>query len=170
MTAAFTSPFTAELPPLAQFARDLERPDVIEWLRSGLIGDGAPIEGPFGTQKLLYADYVASGRALEVVERFVMTQILPFYANSHTEASYCGGRMTRMRREARAQIARLTGATADHAVIFGGSGATTWINRLVHLYGVPEAVARGGRVVVLIGPYEHHSNILPWREVRGGGD
>lgn len=150
--------------PLVRFAQSLQHRDILEELRHGLIGDGAPVPGPFGANPLIYADYVASGRALEQVERFVMTEILPFYANSHTEASHCGSVMTRMRREARTTIARLTGADDRHAVIFCGSGATTGINRLVHLFAVPEVLARGERVCVLIGPYEHHSNILPWRE------
>jgi selenocysteine lyase/cysteine desulfurase len=34
----------------------------------------------------------------------------------------------------------------------------------VHLFGVREAIAAGRKVRVIIGPYEHHSNILPWRE------
>lgn len=154
----------AEANALDRFAGQLDRPDLLQWLRGGLIGEGMPVPGPFGDHPLLYADYVASGRALEQVERFVMTEVLPWYANSHTEASFCGATMTQMRRAARATIARLTGADDNFAVIFAGSGATAGINRLVHLFGVPEVLASGGRVVVFIGPYEHHSNILPWRE------
>ena len=150
--------------PLAGFAAQLDRPDLLDWLRGGLIGEGVPVPGPFGAHPLIYADYVASGRALEQVERFVMTEVLPYYANSHTEASFCGAAMTRMRRAARASIARMTGTDDTHAVIFAGSGATAGINRLVHLLGVPQVLAGGGRAVVFIGPYEHHSNILPWRE------
>ncbi|SDW67971.1 aminotransferase class V-fold PLP-dependent enzyme [Roseicitreum antarcticum] len=151
--------------PLDRFARQLDRPDLVDWLRGGLIGEGMPVPGPFGTNPLIYADYVASGRALEQVERFVMTEVLPWYANSHTEASFCGATMTRMRRAARATIARMTGSDdSNHAVIFAGAGATAGINRLVHLFGLPDVVARGGRAVVFVGPYEHHSNILPWRE------
>lgn len=149
--------------PLVQFAMGLRRPDITGWLRDGLIGEGVPVPGPFGPHPLIYADYVASGRALRQVEQFVMTEVLPYYANSHTEASFCGARMTGLRRAARAAIARLTGADDTCAVIFAGSGATAGLNRLVHLLGVPEVVSRGGRAVVLIGPYEHHSNILPWR-------
>jgi len=111
---------------------------------------------------LVYADYVASGRALRQVEDFVAERVLPFYANSHTEASYCGSYITRLRAEARAAIARLVGAKEDDAVIFTGSGATAGLNRLVSLWGVNEA----DRPVVFIGPYEHHSNILPGRESR----
>ncbi len=147
-----------------EFAAQLATPDVIARLRDGVIGEGAEFDGPFGMQKLLYADYVASGRALRQVEGFVMERVLPFYANSHTEASFCGGMMTRMRREARAIIAAECGADDRFATVFAGAGATAGLNRLVHLLGVPEAVARGENPLVLLGPYEHHSNILPWRE------
>ncbi|WP_120631989.1 aminotransferase class V-fold PLP-dependent enzyme [Ruegeria sp. EL01] len=129
-------------------------------LRDGLIGENVLIPGLHGDVPLVYADYVASGRALRQVEDFVTTHVLPFYANSHTEASYCGSYMTRLRREARAEIARIVGAKEEDAVIFAGSGATAGLNRLVSLLGVEEA----DQPVVLIGPYEHHSNILPWRE------
>ncbi len=149
---------------LEDFAASLATPDIIAQLRDGVIGEGAEFDGPFGVQKLLYADYVASGRALRQVEGFVMERVLPFYANSHTEASYCGGMMTRMRREARSVIAAACGADDRFATVFAGAGATAGLNRLVHLLGVPEAVARGENPLVLIGPYEHHSNILPWRE------
>lgn len=131
-------------------------------LNRSVIGDGVMIPGLDGDVPLVYADYVASGRAMTPVEDYVTRQVLPFYANSHTEASYCGMQMTRLRREARSEIARLCGATAQDAVIFTGSGATAGLNRLVSLFGVNEAA----RPVVFIGPYEHHSNILPWRESR----
>ncbi|MBK2261266.1 aminotransferase class V-fold PLP-dependent enzyme [Francisella tularensis] len=128
-------------------------------LREGLIGSQAKVDGPFGLKDLVYADYVASGRALKQVEHFILEDVLPYYANSHTEASYCGGMMTRLRRAARAVIAECCDADHNHAVIFAGSGATAGINRLVNLLGVSKAVASGQRVCVIIGPYEHHSNI-----------
>ncbi|KQZ91843.1 aminotransferase class V-fold PLP-dependent enzyme [Agrobacterium tumefaciens] len=150
--------------PLSRFRDSLKRPDIFAALRDGLVGSHAKVTGPYGDKQLVYADYVASGRALHQIERFVLEDVLPYYANSHTEASYCGGFMTRMRREARALIGGFCGATEQHAVIFTGSGATSGINRLVKLLGVSEAVAAGKRARVIIGPYEHHSNILPWRE------
>lgn len=149
---------------LQQFRHELATGDAVSALREGLVGKGARIDGPFGSRDILYADYVASGRALMQIERFVLEEVLPYYANSHTEASYCGGFMTRLRREARAAIATCCGAGPEHAVIFAGSGATAGINRLVNLLGVADAVAAGRRVRIIIGPYEHHSNILPWRE------
>ncbi|MDH2326944.1 aminotransferase class V-fold PLP-dependent enzyme [Cereibacter sp. SYSU M97828] len=149
---------------ISDFRAGLDRRDILGHLRDGLIGEGIRFETPFGMQTLLYADYVASGRALRQVEGFVAEHVLPFYANSHTEASFCGMTMTRMREEARATIARLTGAGTDCHTVFTGSGATAGINRIVGLLRLAEDVRAGRKVVVLCGPYEHHSNILPWRE------
>lgn len=140
------------------FQDQIKGADICATVRAGLIGEGVMIDGPFGAKPLVYADYTASGRALRQVETFVTDHVLPFYANSHTEASFCGARMTQMRRAARAAIAQSCGAGPDHAVVFCGSGATAGINRLVALLGA----APGARVI--LGPYEHHSNLLPWRD------
>ncbi|MCX2723351.1 aminotransferase class V-fold PLP-dependent enzyme [Roseibium salinum] len=149
---------------LDHFKQNLEGPDLIARLRAGLIGEGISISGPFGERELIYADYVASGRALRQIEEFVLEEVLPVYANSHTEASFCGSAMTRMREAARAEIARICGADDTCATVFCGAGATAGINRLVHLLGVSGAAGRGENPLVILGPYEHHSDILPWRE------
>lgn len=137
------------------FRASLPAPDA---LHEGLIGNDAMIDGPFGTHRMIYADYVASGRAHRAIEGFVMEQVLPWYANSHTRSSHCGRIITGLRDQARAEILRCTQGGPEHAVVFTGSGATSGINRLVALMGA------GTGVTVLVGPYEHHSNILPWRE------
>jgi len=155
-----TSPATA----LETFKKALKGPDLIGRLRAGLIGDGMVIDGPFGPKKMIYADYVASGRALRQIEEFVMEEVLPVYANSHTEASFCGMTMTRMREAARTEISRICRAQESYVTVFCGSGATAGLNRLVHLLGVSGAAKRGENPLVILGPYEHHSDILPWRE------
>ena len=147
---------------LSQFRATVQAATHDGTLRDGLIGEGIMIPGLSGDVPLVYADYVASGRALSQVEDFVSRHVLPFYANSHTEASWCGAYTTRLREDARDEIARLVGAREDDAVIFAGSGATAGLNRLVSLLGIE----RVDQPVVFIGPYEHHSNILPWRESR----
>jgi len=148
----------------SRFSRSLERPDVIDHLRDGVIGEGLEIPGPDGPRPLIYADYVASGRALHQVEDAITAEVLPYYSNAHTEASHCGRVMNRMRAEARRIIAGACGADDRHAVIFTGSGATAGLTRLAPLLGVDRMVQTGQKPRVLIGPYEHHSNILPWRE------
>ena len=147
-----------------QFRAMIQTDNIIVDLANGLIGHHAIISGPLGNRPLLYADYVASGRALRQIEDFVLTELLPFYANSHTEASYVGGFMTNLRREARDILRAEVNASKDHAVIFTGSGATAGINQISHLICLKEMVSKMLMPVVLIGPYEHHSNILPWRE------
>lgn len=144
-----------------KFRASLGGPDGIA---AQLVGEGATIDGPFGPKPLVYADYVASGRALFPVERFILEDVLPYYANSHTEASFCGGFMTRLRNAARVVVAGSCGADERHAVVFSGSGATSGLNRLVNLFGLAAQAASGRRPCVILGPYEHHSNILPWRE------
>jgi len=153
----------------AQDAFDRFRDSIREALAAGplandVIGKGMIIDGPFGPQRMIYADYAASGRALMQVEHFILEHVLPVYANPHTQASYCGRSINALRRVARQEIARSCGADDGDAVIFTGSGATAGIQKLVRLFGANTPDASGRPPLVLHGPYEHHSNILPWRE------
>ncbi len=145
---------------LDEFRQSLNSPDPLATIRDGLIGDNVTFPGENGPVRMIYADYVASGRALRQVEDFIATQVLPFYANSHTEESHCGAFVTGLRNQARATIAALTNAADNCSVVFAGSGATAGLNRLVSVLGVRQVQ----RAVIFLGPYEHHSNILPWRE------
>lgn len=155
---------------LKSFVESLGPNRFVEKLRDDLIGAGVEIAGPTGMIRMLYADYAASGRALRSVEHFIQTEILPFYANAHTEASFCGAFVNRVRAEARAAIAAACNANDDYAVIFCGAGATAGLNRIVALLGVADDAqaacsdAALETPLVLVGPYEHHSNLLPWRE------
>lgn len=153
----------------AQTLFDAFRADIRARLAQGMlaqsiIGKGRLVDGPLGPQPLLYADYAASGRALREIEDFVLEHVLPVYANPHTQASYCGRSINALRRVARGEVAKFCGAGADDAVIFAGSGATAGLHKLVRLLGVDQCGPDGERALVLLGPYEHHSNLLPWRE------
>lgn len=141
-------------------------------VRAGLIGADEVVMGPYGAKPVVYADYTASGRALDFVEDAIRSHVLPKYANTHTESSGTGLQTTRFREDARQIIRRCVGATEDYAVVFCGSGSTGAIDRLVRVLGlcVPEpwverlTIDPNERPVVFIGPFEHHSNELPWRE------
>jgi selenocysteine lyase/cysteine desulfurase len=133
---------------------------LIDRIRRSSIGDDALLDGPFGPRRMVYADHTASGRALSFVEDFIRDRVLPVYANTHTEASATGRQTTEMREEARAIIHRAVNGSADDVVVFAGSGTTGAIDKLLRVL----ALEPGDRPVVFIGPYEHHSNELPWRE------
>jgi len=123
-----------------------------------------------------YADYTASGRSLGFIEDFIRETVLPLYANTHTETSGTGLQTTHFREEARRLIREAVGGSEEHAVIFAGSGSTGAVDRMINILGlrVPaplddryqltDQIPPEERPVVFVGPYEHHSNELPWRE------
>lgn len=150
--------------------------DIIETIRDSLIGSDEAVVGAFGPRRVTYADYTASGRSLSFIEDFIRDSVLPLYANTHTETSGTGLQTTRFREDARSLIRAAVGGNDDHAVIFCGSGTTGAIDRLITILGLRlpaelddryhllDRIPPEERPVVFIGPFEHHSNELPWRE------
>ena len=149
---------------------------LIGQVRRSVIGEAEAVATPFGPRRVIYADYTASGRGLSFIEDHLREVVLPLYANTHTETSGTGRQTTRFREDARSIIAEAFGAGDEHVVLFAGTGSTGAIDKLIRAlglrvpaelderYGLSERIPAAERPVVFIGPYEHHSNELPWRE------
>lgn len=162
--------------------------DIWALVRKSIIGRDAFIDTPFGQRLVTYADYTASGRGIEFIEGYI-EQILKHYANTHTEDDSTGMITTERLHKAEGTIKRLINAGPQYKIIEAGSGATGAVHRLQQILGlyIPpvakdlfhklleqymdgeqlnelEAYLLANRPVVFVGPYEHHSNEVSWRE------
>lgn len=158
----------------------------MESIRRDVIGNNVLFETPFGMRHMLYADFTASGRGLASIEEHLFN-IQKSYANTHTEDNYSGKHMTSLLLKAEAKIKSMVNAGEQGKIIATGSGTTGALKKLQEILGiyippatrdrifrsidssgknaesVREAIERN-KPAVFIGPYEHHTNELMWRE------
>ncbi|MHA1669000.1 MAG: aminotransferase class V-fold PLP-dependent enzyme [Promethearchaeota archaeon] len=164
-----------------------------EHVRNAIIGRNFTFRTPYGERLLTYADYTASGRSLSFIEQFLI-KIQREYANTHTEDDITGRNMTTMFKYAKLIIKRAFNGEENCKVITIGTGATGAILKLQEILGVripPATIMLLKRItdnvcmenneliefrdllemeinkrkpIVFIGPYEHHSNDIMWRE------
>jgi selenocysteine lyase/cysteine desulfurase len=159
-----------------------------DYLRKEVVGADAAVATPFGERLMVYADYTASGRCLGLVEKYIQN-LQRIYANTHTEDDISGRSMTRLLEQAEHAIKHSVNAGPTGRIICVGTGATGAIDKLQQIIGValPPATRqslvkmmqeslgdeahqrlndymRQNQPVVFVGPYEHHSNEISWRE------
>jgi selenocysteine lyase/cysteine desulfurase len=158
------------------------------YLRQQIVGVDSTFETPFGERLMSYCDYTASGRCLKFVESYLQG-LQRIYANTHTEDDITGRSMSQLLHEAEESIKQSVNAGPNGRIIACGTGATGAIDKLQQLVGValPPATRKNicdmladsdskmscedvgdlfhkSQPVVFIGPYEHHSNEISWRE------
>jgi selenocysteine lyase/cysteine desulfurase len=159
-----------------------------DFLRNEVVGADAAVTTPFGERLMVYADYTASGRCLGLVEKYIQN-LQRIYANTHTEDDISGRSMTQLLEQAEHAIKDSVNAGTCGRIICVGTGATGAIDKLQQIVGValPPATRKSltamledslgteayakfkdylqqHQPVVFVGPYEHHSNEISWRE------
>jgi len=158
------------------------------YLRQQIVGVDSTFETPFGERLMVYCDYTASGRCLRFVESYIQS-LQRVYANTHTEDDITGRSMSQLLHEAEVAIKDSVNAGTDGRIVACGTGATGAIEKLQQIVGVAIAPATRQMLcdmvaapgsgfdheafhnliankgpVVFVGPYEHHSNEISWRQ------
>jgi len=151
--------------------------------RRNITGIDSEIETPHGLKKLIYADWIASGRFYDLIERRIMNDVGPLIGNTHSESSATGVAMTSAYHYAQKVVKKHVGAGEDDMILFTGTGMTSAIAKLQRILGlkVPEQamkycaftsgkyhtckdIPNRNRPVVFLTHTEHHSNHTSWFE------
>ncbi len=166
----------------------MNKKDFWSFARSQIIGNNTTIYTPFGERNLTYVDYTASGRGVLFIEEY-LKNCLTTYGNTHTEDDLTGSITTARMHIAEQTIKRLVNADENYRIIFSGYGCTGAVCKLQEILGIylppvgraryqqaigeffsPRQLRRfcswidEKRPVIFVGPYEHHSNEISWRE------
>jgi selenocysteine lyase/cysteine desulfurase len=140
--------------------------------RKDIVGAETGYTTPYGRQKIHYFDWVASGRLYKPIEKKILNAFGPFVANTHTESSETGTRMTKSYHYAHDYIKKHVNAGLNDIIITAGSGMTTVVNKLQRILSLKstkrqqmhDKIEDVDRPVVFITHMEHHSNHTSWFE------
>ncbi|KPK82870.1 MAG: selenocysteine lyase [Bacteroides sp. SM23_62_1] len=140
--------------------------------RQNIVGIDTTYETPYGRQKIIYADWLASGRLYAPIEKTILDHFGPFVANTHTETNETGMRMTASYQYAHDLIKKHVNAGPSDVIITAGSGMTSMINKLQRILGLKgcgklrhdDCIQNSDKPVVFITHMEHHSNHTSWYE------
>ncbi len=144
-----------------------------EKFKKNTIGNDQYFETPYGKQKMIYADWVASGRLYKPIEDHIAHIIGPYVGNTHTETSETGTLMTKAYHYAQHKIKQHVNAGNDDVLIMAGNGMTAVINKFQRILGLKSCARldKDGNClkvedipVVFITHMEHHSNQTSWLE------
>lgn len=140
--------------------------------RENIIGIDTEFNSPFGRKKILYADWIASGRMYLPIEKKLLEDFGPFVANTHTETNTTGSLMTRSYQYAHRYIKKHVNAGPQDVIITAGFGMTSVVNKLQRILSLKgcggnydrDCVKKQNRPVVFVTHMEHHSNHTSWFE------
>ncbi len=142
--------------------------------RENIVGIDAEFESPYGKQKIVYADWIASGRLYAPIEDKMTNLYGPLVGNTHSEASQTGVTMTNLYHCAQQIIKKHVGANKNDVLLSTGSGMTGAAVKLQRILGLKISdrakkycksdIPEDELPVVFITHMEHHSNHTSWLE------
>ena len=143
-----------------------------EKFRKNIIGYNQYFESPYGVKKMIYADWIASGRLYAPIEEKMARIIGPFVGNTHTETTETGTIMTKAYHYAHQKIKDHVHAGPDDVIISYGQGMTSVVNKFQRILGLKycptyedgKCNLRGEKPIVFVTHLEHHSNQTSWLE------
>lgn len=143
-----------------------------EPFRKKTIGYNQTYCSPYGLQRMVYADWVASGRLYQPIEDIISGKLGPFLGNTHTETSENGKLMTEAYRLAHKKIKEHVHAATKDVILTTGFGMTGAVVKFQRILGLKtcgmiahkQCLNESERPVVFITHMEHHSNHTSWYE------
>jgi len=140
--------------------------------RDNTLGYNQTFNTPYGEKRIIYADWIASGRLYTPIEKTILEKFGPFVGNTHSESSVTGTAMTNAYQHAHVIIKKHCHAGSDDVIITAGSGMTALVNKFQRILGlkIPEQLKdyfnlpEELRPVVFVTHMEHHSNHTSWLE------
>ncbi|HPB25839.1 MAG TPA: aminotransferase class V-fold PLP-dependent enzyme [Bacteroidales bacterium] len=140
--------------------------------KKNIVGNDLMIDTPYGKVKMIYADWIASGRFYKPIEKIISEQIGPYIGNTHTETSETGTLMTLSYHLAHKKIKEHVHASDTDVIITAGFGMTSVVNKLQRILGLrtcgminkSNCLQKCEKPVVFISHMEHHSNHTSWYE------
>ena len=150
----------------------MELEKYFEQFRKNIIGINQHYQTPFGEKKLIYADWIASGRLYTEIEEKIQNEFGPFVGNTHTSTSEVGTLMTEAYHHAKNIIRKHIHANENDVVITYDVGMTGVINKFQRILGLKgcgilhdgNCLQEKEKPVVFITHMEHHSNQTSWYE------
>jgi len=140
--------------------------------RDQTIGHNQTYETPYGLQRMVYADWIASGRLYGPIEKILTNEIGPYVGNTHTETSETGKLMTRAYQQSHKNIKKHVNAGPNDVILTTGYGMTGAVVKFQRILGLKQCgILSDGKCmkdkdkpVVFITHMEHHSNHTSWYE------
>jgi selenocysteine lyase/cysteine desulfurase len=174
--------------------KSVEKIEQLHWLRRDIIGRNMPYETCFGVKPLVYADYTASGRAVFSIENYLTTLMQYYANTHTEDDFTGKTMTTLLHKAEYEIKRCVNAGSSGKIIFngTGATGGITKLQQIIGVYWPPTTKKRINDYleeplqtaderrkkchtaflkaidtklpIVFVGPYEHHSNEIMWRQ------